>query len=125
MQVKIDTRANFHAITIKEPALAANMTEELDESLLPLLHNDVKNIVLNLSDIENIDNAAAESLIKTQQAFYEQNASFVVWGLSNSVERSLDDFGLLQTLNAAPTEAEAIDILQMEEIERELLSDED
>ena len=29
MQVKIDTREKFHAITINESALAANMTEEL------------------------------------------------------------------------------------------------
>ncbi len=42
MKVKIDTREKFHAITVEDPILAANMTAELDECLLPLLQNVVK-----------------------------------------------------------------------------------
>ena len=48
MQVKIDTREKFHVITIQEPILAANMTEELELCLLPFLEKDVKNVVLIL-----------------------------------------------------------------------------
>jgi anti-anti-sigma factor len=125
MQVKIDTREKFHAITIKEQVLAANMTEELDKSLTPLLQNDVKSIVLVLRDIENIDNAAAEYLVKTQQLFYENNASFVICALQPAVETYLDTTGFLEMLNVAPTESEAVDIVQMEEIERELLDEEE
>ena len=47
MQVKIDTKEKFHAITLPGPSLSASMTEELGECLLPYLQNDVKNIVLN------------------------------------------------------------------------------
>ncbi len=35
MQVKIDTKEKFHAITVIEAILAANMTEELEKCLLP------------------------------------------------------------------------------------------
>jgi anti-anti-sigma factor len=125
MKVKIDTREKFHAITIIEQALAANMTEELDKCLIPILQNDVKSVVLILKDIQTIDNAAAEYLVKTQQAFYENNASFVICELQPAVEERLDSTGLLELLNAAPTETEAIDIAQMEEIERELLDEEE
>jgi anti-anti-sigma regulatory factor len=65
MEVKIDTREKFHAITILESILAANMTAEMDKWLLPILQNDVKNIALNLKDIETIDNASAEHLLQT------------------------------------------------------------
>ncbi len=121
MQVKIDTREKFHVITIKEPELAANMTAELDNSLLPLLQREVKNVVLNLEDIQNMDDAAADWLVKTQQNFYEQNASFVVCCLRPAVEDWLDKKELLEVMNVTPTESEAWDIVQMEEIERELL----
>lgn len=121
MQVKIDTREKFHVITIKERHLAANLTEELGQVLFPFLENEVKNLVLNLEDIEQMDIAAGEELVKIQQTFYEQNASFVVCSLRPAVETALDDNGLLELMNVTPTESEAWDIVQMEEIERELL----
>ena len=123
MQVKIDTREKLHAITINETVFAANMTAELDKCLMPMLQNDVKNIVLNLKDIQNMDNAAAEYLVKTQQLFYEKNASFVICELQPSVEKMLDESGLLELMNVTPTESEASDIVHMEEIERELLDE--
>jgi len=121
MKVKIDTREKFHVITINEPTLAANMTARLSEYVVRLQQNGVKNVVLNLQDIKNIDNAAAETLVKMQQGFYESNASFVICGLSKEVEKFLDEDGLLELMNTTPTESEAGDIVQMEEIERELL----
>ena len=120
MQVKIDTREKFHVITIMKPILAANMTEDLDKCLLPILQNDVKNVVLILKDIQNIDNAAAEHLVKMQQNFYEQNASFVVCGLQKEVEAMLEKESLLELMNTTPTESEAGDIILMEDLEREL-----
>jgi anti-anti-sigma factor len=124
MEVKIDTREKFHAITIQEPSLAANMTEKLENCLLPLLQTGVKSIVLNLRDIRDIDNAAAEQLIKLQQLFYQNNASFVVCELQKRVEEKLDADNLLELINVTPTESEAWDIVQMEEIERELMDGE-
>ena len=123
MNVKTDTKEKFHVITIEERAMSANMTEELEEYLLPLLKKDVKNVVLNCKDIQNMDDAAALSLAKIQQDFYEQSVSFVVCGLSPTVESTIDKLGLLETMNTTPTESEAWDIIQMEEIERELMDD--
>jgi anti-anti-sigma factor len=120
MQFKFDTSEKFHAIQIKEPVLSANMTEDLDACLMPLIQQEVKNVVLNLQDIQNIDNAAGEHLVQLQQRFYEQNASFVICCLQKEVEKTLDEADLLELLNTAPTESEAWDIVHMEEIEREL-----
>jgi anti-anti-sigma factor len=122
MQVKIDTREKFHAITILEPALAANMTEELEKDLLPLLEKDVKNVVLILKDIPEVEEAAADCLVKIQQAFYDNSASFVICELTPAVEQYLEDNGFLELMNVTPTESEARDIVQLEEVERELLN---
>ena len=124
MQVKTDTKEKFHAITLPGPSLSATMTEELGECLLPYLQNDVKNLVLKLKDIENIDIAAGEKLVYIQQKFYENSASFVICELQQPVEEFLDKNELLEMMNVTPTESEAWDIVQMEEIERELLGGE-
>ena len=123
MEVKIDTKERFHAITLPGDSLSATMTEELDACLLPYLQNDVKNVVLILKDIQNIDNAAAEKLCTIQQTFYENNASFVICELQKQVEEFLDKNELLEIMNVTPTESEAWDIVQMEDIERELLNE--
>jgi anti-anti-sigma factor len=124
MQVKTDTKERFHAITLSGPSLSATMTEDLASSLLPYLQNDVKNLVLILKDIQNIDNAAGEKLVEIQQKFYENNASFVICEMQPAVEAFLDQNELLELMNVTPTESEAWDILQMEEVERELLDGE-
>ena len=122
MQVKIDTKEKFHAITINESNLAANMTAELEQCLLPFLEKDVKNVVLILKDIQTLDEAAAECLVRIQQAFYDAGSSFVVCELTPGIEKNLEDNGLLELMNVTPTESEAWDIVQMEELERELLN---
>ena len=121
MKVKIDTKERFHAITLPNGSLSATMTEELVTGLLPYLQNDVKNVVLILKDIVNIDSAAAEKLVSIQQQFYENNASFVICELQKQVEEFLDKNELLEVMNVTPTASEAGDIVQMEEIERELM----
>ena len=99
------------------------MTEELGACLLPYLQNDVKNIVLILKDIQSMDIAAAEKLVSIQQFFYENNASFVICEVQKPVEEFLDTNELLELMNVTPTESEAWDIVQMEDIERELLNE--
>lgn len=125
MLVKIDTREKFHVITLNSTNIAANMTAEIKESLHPLLETAVKNIVFNLRNIESVEPAAAESVASLQQYFYENNASFVYCEIQKPVEDFLEEQGLLEFLNVTPTESEAWDIVQMEEIERELLGDEE
>ena len=121
MQVKIDTREKFHVITIREPKLAANMTAELDKYLLPLAEDIIRNVVLNCEDIREMDSAAAEQLIKIQQHFYDLQSSFVICNLQPTVQETLAANDLSDRLNITPTESEAWDIVQMEEIERELM----
>ena len=124
MQVKTDTKEKFHVITLPGPTISANMTEELAECLMPYLQNDVKNIVLNLKNVGSIDVAVAEKLVYAQQKFYESEASFVICELRPAVEEFLDKNELLEMMNVTPTESEAWDIVQMEEIERDFLKEE-
>ena len=125
MEVKINTKEKFHVITILDENLSANMTADISNKLLPLMQNVVKNIVLKMENVKTIDVEAAEAIAQVQQSFYEQNASFVICDLRKEVEDELDKRELLDILNVTPSESEAWDIVQMEEIERELLGGEE
>lgn len=125
MKVKTDTKEKFHVINVETPNLSANMAADLSMQLVELLQSSNKNVVLKLTLVSSIDKEAAETLVKVQQKFYEDNASFVICELSPEVETFLDKENLLELMNVTPTESEAWDIVQMEEIERELLGDEE
>jgi anti-anti-sigma factor len=125
MEVKTSTKEKFHVIGVATPHLSANLAEELCNRLQPYLQDTIRNVVVNLKDVKSMDEEGAESLVKSQQSFYEAGASFVVCGLTPEVEQFLDEKELLEIMNVTPTESEAGDIVQMEEIERELLDEED
>ncbi len=120
MKVKIDTKEKFHVITLLETNLAANMTAELTQRLLPYLQNVVKNVVLVMENVISLEEPIADELLNIQQQFYDNGASFVICGLLPEVEKFLLDSDKLELMNVTPTESEAWDIVQMEEIEREL-----
>jgi len=120
MKVKIDTKEKFHIITIEEPVLSANMTGDISDTLLSFLDKPPKNLVINFTKVEKIDEKAAQSIMTVQQAFYDANNSLVICGLRPEIETYLDEKELLELMNVTPTESEAWDIVQLEEIEREL-----
>lgn len=123
MNFKMDTKEKFNEITISESHLSANMTAELEKMLIAILDNSVKNVVLNLEGVQQLDTEAANKLASVQQQFYEGSNSFVIYGIQPAVEHMLDEIGLLEQMNITPTQSEAWDIVQMEEIERELLDE--
>ena len=124
MKVKTDTKEKFHVITVQESSMSADMAAKLSDLLLLYLQNDVKNVILNLKELQSLDELAAEKLVKLQQNFYEENSSFVVCEIQKPVEDFLDSVNLLEMMNTTPTQSEAMDIVQMEEIEREFLNEE-
>lgn len=123
MEFKIDTKEKFNQFQILAPELTANMTVVLRENLTKLLQTGIKNVILDLGSVKRLSQEAAEAIVQVQQFFYEHNASFVVYGIACEVEQYLEKEGLLEMMNVTPTESEAMDIVHMEEIERELLND--
>jgi len=123
MEVKIDTKEKFTVITPNGIVLSDNLTAELSQIAAGCLQNEIKNVVLNLQQVQSINESSAEKLAMLQEKFYENSASFVICEVQKTMEDELEKYQLLETMNITPTESEAWDIVQMEEIERELMDD--
>jgi anti-anti-sigma regulatory factor len=121
MRLKIDTKEKFTVITPEVDYLAANMADEFKETLCSYLQKDIPHIVIKMDMVMAIDEEIAVTLAAVQEVFYEKNSSCVICGLTADVEKKLDELEILEVLNVTPTESEAWDIVQMEEIERELM----
>lgn len=125
MNVKLDTKEKFHVITIKESLLSANMTAYLRKWLDEVTQNHVKHIILNVKDVKEIDETVAGFIAEQYSMAVEEGRSFVICEMQPTVKEVFEKLDLLDVLNYTPTESEAWDIVQMEEIERELLNGEE
>ncbi len=125
IQYQTDTKEKFTVITILNNNLSSNLVPEMANLTTKWGNTAPKNLVLNLKNVQNWDEAMIESIATAQGQFYEQNTSFVVCAISDTLFDILDKTDYAELLNMTPTESEAWDIVQMEEIERELLDSDD
>ena len=125
MKFKIDTKEKFTVVVPLESTLYDNMAADLKNACLPFLEKENKDIVLNMREVDLVENEIVQTLAELQQSFYDNNASFVICEVKQAVNTIFDEEEVSDTLNQTPTESEAWDIVQMEEIERELLDGDD
>jgi len=123
MNFKIDTREKFTMITPDSDFSSDNLTAEFKELIHSYLQHKT-NIVINLKNVSKAEETIVHEIAALQQQFYEQHISFVICEVQLPVQAVINRLDLDDVMNITPTETEAWDIVQMEEIERELLGDE-
>ena len=124
MKFKIDTREKFTIITPDSDFSSDNLTAEFKELLDSFLQHNT-NIVMNLKNVVNAKEKPVIELAALQQKFYQHNLSFVICEVQDNVFSVIVKAELEDVMNITPTETEAWDIVQMEEVERELLGGDD
>jgi anti-anti-sigma factor len=125
MQYQTEPKEKFTVIKILDTTLSSNLVPELAKITQEILAKSPRNLVLNLEKVQSLEAPVLEQLAQSQEQFYDNNASFVICCLSDSLNKQLDQSDWGDVMNTTPTESEAWDIVQMEEIERELLDSDD
>jgi anti-anti-sigma regulatory factor len=124
MEFKIDTKPVYTLFTPVATSLNANLADALYKKWTELLNNDNKNVIVALDGCTEVADDAAEALLKLHTHFYESGASLVLTGLQPALLQNLKNHESYDILNLAPTMAEAIDIVNMEILERDLFNEE-
>ena len=122
MNFKIDTKEKFTVITPETDYLDANIAGELWKTATMHLAEPPRNVIVNLRLVKKADVDTVNDLARLQQHFYENEASFVICEVAKELMPLFESEDLPDVLNITPTESEAWDIVQMDEIERELLN---
>lgn len=123
LNVKIDTKEIFHVITPLNTSISANMSEELNKTIIKTQESENKSIVLNLGHVSEVEAPLLKSLAQLEMHFKGIQKSFVICNIREELKQNPSFSQQLTELNLALTESEAWDIVQMEEIERELGSE--
>ncbi|MBM3445316.1 MAG: anti-anti-sigma factor [Bacteroidetes bacterium] len=120
MKVKIDTKEVFNVITIEEKVFTAIMAAELIKAIEDIQQQECLNIILNFQHVQEVETALLTVLEDIQQLQKGIGKSFVVCSMSGEIQQKLGVDKEYEKFHLPPTESEAWDIVQMEEIEREL-----
>ena len=118
MGVKIDTKAYFKVLKVNGAGIYANMAELLEGELWRQSETVPRHLIVVLDKFAEVP----EQLLNTLNAFAEHMAaerlSFVVTGMRSTWGGKFRE--AFPGLNAVNTYEEAVDLVMMEELEREL-----
>ncbi len=123
MSFKIDTKEKFTVITPLFAELNANVAEALWEAATEGIGLERGNTIVNMQQIQSADRDGVNDLASLQQHFSAAKKSFVLCAVQPEVMTVIKNEDLEDGLNITPTLSEAYDIVQMEEMERELMDD--
>ncbi len=124
MEYNLRKEEKFCLFTPLEKNLNRAISADLKAEFVFLQNEGVKNLIIDLSQVEFIDSDGLSALLMARRNFTEQNGSFVITGdIQPNVTTMFKISKLSEVLNIIVAEEEAIEFVFMEELEREINSD--
>ena len=124
MNFKIDTRDTFTVITPETAEITVNFTGELQRRMEEMRQSGSQNFIIDLQHCTSLSADAIEQMIAMHEESYSGDASLVFTGVTGNVMAVLKENESDLVLNIAPKMIEAIDIISMEILERDLFNEE-
>jgi anti-anti-sigma regulatory factor len=124
MEFKIDTKNTFSTLTPVFDKINAKLTDELAGKCTEMRQSGSRNFIIDLQHCTEIDTDALEKLIALHEESYGMGQSLVFTGISDTIMTTIRDEEADFLINIAPSMQEAVDIVSMEILERELLDEE-
>lgn len=123
MSCLIEQRETFNLITLPEGALNTSVKEELIHHSQDSMAQR-QSIIVDFSKVKQCEIENVDFVQSLHSDVYSDNLSFVITQASDTIKQAFNYLLEEESINYAPTLAEAIDIVSMENIERELLGEE-
>lgn len=114
---------NYTLITFNSEKLDSLVSPELKSALVLVNKNGERNILMDLSAVKYCDSLGLSALLIGNRLCKEAQGSFIVCGIQPMVKKLLKISQLDNIITETPSLPEAIDYLFMEELEREMGSE--
>lgn len=124
MEFKIDTKPSYAVITPVSNTLDANLTAAIRQKWNELAENGQGNVIIDLNNCVETDETAADGLTGLHEEIYSANHSIVFTNPQPGIMAFFKSKELDLLINLAPTMNEAVDIVSMEMLERDLFNEE-
>ena len=119
----IDKKEKYTLVTIHVEKLDSRVSPILKSELVVINAGGEKNIIIDLSECRYCDSSGLSAILIGNRLCKNENGTFVLSGLQDSVSKLISISQLDSVLQITPTVDEAVQLLYMEEVERDLDED--
>lgn len=120
MKYEVEQKDKLVVVKTKVEKLDALHAPELKSELVLQNKSGAKNIVLDLSETRYCDSSGLSAVLVANRLCRDSNGSFVLCGLQPAVQKLIAISQLDSVLKITPTMNEAVDLVYMEEVERDI-----
>ena len=117
----IDKKEKYTLVTIHVEKLDSRVSPILKSELVVINAGGEKNIIIDLKECRYCDSSGLSAILIGNRLCKNENGTFVLSGLQDSVSKLISISQLDSVLQITPTVDEAVQLLYMEEVEREVL----
>jgi anti-sigma B factor antagonist len=120
MKFTVDKHEKYVLIKLNESKLNSLISPQLKSELILYNSEGQRNIILDLSNVNYSDSSGLSSLLVGHRICKKAEGTFIVTRINENIARLIAISQLDNILNMVGTVDEAIDLIFMEEIEKEL-----
>jgi len=123
MKFSIDKQEKYTVLKLEEENLNSVLSPVLKSEFVLYYNKGVKNLVLDLSDVKFVDSSGLSSILVADR-LWKKLGSFILTGIQHdSVKKLIEISRLDSVLNIFPTLKEAVEHIEMDELERGVQAD--
>ena len=120
MKFTVDKHEKYVLIKLNESKLNSLNSPQLKSELILCNSEGQRNIILDLSNVKYSDSSGLSSLLVGHRICKNADGTFILTRINENIARLIAISQLENILNIVGTVDEAIDLIFMEEIEKEL-----
>jgi anti-sigma B factor antagonist len=120
MKFTVDKHEKYVLIKLNESKLNSLISPQLKSEFILTNTEGQRNIILDLSLVKYSDSSGLGSLLVGHRICKNAEGSFIITGINDNIMRLVTISQLETVLTIVPSVEEAIDLIFMEEIEKEL-----
>lgn len=120
MKFTVDKHEKYILIKLNEGKLNSLVSPQLKSELILTNTEGQRNIVLDMSNVKYADSSGLSSLLVGHRLCKNAGGVFIMTGINEAVSRLITISQLDNVITIVPKVEEAIDLIFMEEIEKEL-----
>lgn len=120
MKFTVDKHEKYVLIKLEEEKLNSLISPQLKSELILNNSEGQRNIILDLSNVKYSDSSGLSSLLIGHRICKNSDGMFILTGINDNINRLIAISQLENILNIVSSVDEAVDLIFMEEIEKEL-----
>lgn len=124
MEFKIDTKEKILIVQPQITTLDANLSARFTKEVSELPDLEGRNLILDMTLVEKADDTGLKAILTVYHQLYDGGMSCALTGLNSTLTNAIKAADET-AYNLAPTMLEAVDLVMMEDYERELMQDEE